>query len=273
MCKWPDEGDLIASVNFDYRSVQKGEAVTNNVQIFAVGGGGFTHPEDDSSGDALLEDRLLALVGFPENLRIGYIGHASDDNPIRIDAFHQRFKACASTKVLHLDADATAAKVFLADLDILYVGGGTTTAMLAHWHKVGIADAILAAAHRGLVLAGVSAGAICWFSELLLGTAEDGYALHRGLGLLAGSACPHFSNELPRRLAYETYVANGHLAAGLAIDDGVAVHICDGVVVEIIRARGETANAYFVKKNDNKVDVQPLVLGHHLEMIISDERV
>ena len=60
----------------------------------------------------------------------------------------------------------------MKNLDILYVGGGATAAMLAHWQKTGIAKALIAAANASLILSGVSAGAICWFSELLLGTAK-----------------------------------------------------------------------------------------------------
>ena len=165
---------------------------------------------------------------------------------------------------LPLEANLTDARGFLNDLDILYVGGGDTKQMLAHWEKTGISKILLEAAHGGVILSGVSAGAICWFSELLLGTANDGYTLHKGLGLLAGSACPHFNNEPPRKRAFEQQIANRHLAAGLAIDDGVAVHICDGIVTNIISARGASANAYFVKNDGNKVEVKPLDLGHQV---------
>ncbi len=244
--------------------------MTKPVQIFAVGGGGFTHPEDGWPEDSLLEDRLLDLAGPISRLQIGYIGHASNDNPTRIDAFHARFRDCAGTRVLYLDADRDGADTFLAGLDILYVGGGTTTAMLAHWRDTGIADAILEAAGHGLILGGVSAGAICWFSELLLGTAEDGYNLHAGLGLLAGSACPHFTNEPERRQAFERQVANGHLAAGIAIDDGVGVHICDGVVTEVVRARGAVANAYSVSRHNKGVAIHPLDPGYRMGMFRSD---
>ena len=136
--------------------------------------------------------------------------------------------------------------------------------MLAHWQKTGICEILLEAAYGGVILSGVSAGAICWFSELLLGSAKDGYTLHKGLGLLAGSACPHFSNEPPRKRAFEQKIAKRHLAAGIAIDDGVAIHICDGIVTNIFRARGASANAYFVKSNRNKIEVKPLDLGHQV---------
>jgi dipeptidase E len=234
------------------------------VQIFAVGGGGFTHPEDNYPHDTILEDHLLALAGPIAKVRIGYIGHASNDNPTKIDTFYKRFDSCANITTLPLEANLAEARVFLNDLDILYVGGGATKKMLAHWQKIGICKILIEAAHGGLILSGVSAGAICWFSELLLGSAKEGFTLHKGLGLLAGSACPHFSNEPPRKRAFEQQIANGRLAAGLAIDDGVAIHICDGIVTNIVSARGALANAYFVSNNLNKVEVKPLDLGHQV---------
>ncbi len=234
----------------------------NPVQIFAVGGGGFTHSEDNCQNDAVLEDHLLALAGPTAEVRIGYIGHASNDNPAKIEMFYKRFDRCAKITTLPLEANPSEARSFLNDLDIIYVGGGATKKMLAHWKKTGICKILLEAAHGGVILSGVSAGAICWFSELLLGSAKDGYTLHKGLGLLAGSACPHFNNEPPRKRAFEEKIAQRHLAAGLAIDDGVAIHICDGIVKNIISARGASANAYFVKSNQNKVEVTPLDLGH-----------
>jgi len=234
------------------------------VQIFAIGGGGFTHPADNFPHDAILEDYLLDLVGPIAEVSIGYIGHASNDNPAKIEMFHKRFDRCANITTLPLEANLTDARGFLNDLDILYVGGGATTEMLAHWQKIGICKILIEAARGGLILSGVSAGAICWFSELLLGSANDGYSLHKGLGLLAGSACPHFSNEPPRKRAFEQQIANGRLAAGLAIDDGVAIHICNGVVTNIISARGASANAYFVRSNRSDVEVKPMDLGHQV---------
>ena len=236
----------------------------NPVQIFAVGGGGFTHPEDNYPHDAILEDHLLALAGPMAKIRIGYIGHASNDNPAKIDTFYKRFNGCANITSLPLGANLAEARVFVDDLDILYVGGGTTKEMLDHWKKTGIDKILIQAANSGLILSGVSAGAICWFSELLLGSANDGYALYKGLGLLAGSACPHFSNEPPRKRAFEQQIADGRLAAGLAIDDGVAIHICDGIVTNIINARGAEANAYFVRNNRNKLEVEPIEVGHQV---------
>jgi len=239
-------------------------SVGTRVQIFAVGGGGFTDPEGVCADDRRLEDYLLALAGPVSRLRIGYIGHASNDDPVRVAAFHHRFQYCTSTTILNLNATAADAGAFLEKLDIIYVGGGRTTMMLDHWRETGIAEELLAAADRGVILSGVSAGAICWFSDLLLGTAEDGYDCYPGLGLLGGSACPHYINEPPRRAAYDSHIASGQLAAGLAIDDGVGVLISGGVVIDIVRARADAGNAYYVVPHQTGVDVQPLQAGHCL---------
>ena len=85
----------------------------NPVQIFAVGGGGFTHPEDNYPHDAILEDHLLALAGPIAKVRIGYIGHASNDNPAKIDTFYKRFDSCANITTLPLEAHLAEARVFL----------------------------------------------------------------------------------------------------------------------------------------------------------------
>ena len=235
------------------------------VQIFAVGGGGFTHSQESDGRDALLEDRLLALVGPTAKLKIGYIGHANNDRADRLTAFYARFTGCARTTHLPMTANVAMAQDFLQDLDILYVGGETTTAMLSHWRKTGIADLLLAAARQGLVASGVSAGAICWFSDLLLKTGDDCFEHRKGLGLIAGSACPHFSSEPARKQAFEAAIASRQLQSGIAIDDGVGVHIINGVVAEIVRARS-SGSAYLLAPDSDMNTHQPLKHGHRLGM-------
>jgi peptidase E len=239
------------------------------VQIFAVGGGGFTHSQEGGGRDALLEDRLLALVGPVAKLKIGYIGHANNDRADRLTAFYARFAGCKRTTHLPITAGAAMAQDFLQDLDILYVGGGATTAMLSHWHKSGIVDLLVAEIHSGLVVSGVSAGAICWFSDLLLKTEdacfEPQFEHRKGLGLIAGSACPHFSSEPARKQAFEAAIASRQLQSGVAIDDGVGVHIINGVVAEIVRARS-SGSAYLLASDGGMNTHQPLTQGHRLGM-------
>ena len=222
-----------------------------SIRIYAIGGGGFTQLDTAPNSDAMLEDYLLTLVpDVPELPKIGYVGHANGDNPNRISAFYARFLGCAETSHLPLGADASTARDFAADLDIIYVSGGSTKQMLQRWRNTGLSEIFSEAGRRGVILAGVSAGAICWFSELLLGSADDGFVQVPGLGLIAGSACPHYDSEPERRDAYDKAIVAGSLEPGIAIDDGVAVHIMAGQICRIIRARH--GHAVFVKAGQDE---------------------
>ena len=233
-------------------------------QVFAIGGGGFTQSDDGWFADSLLEDTLVAIAGPPAQVRIGYCGHANNDNANDIIAFHERFKNCSKTLHLPITADANVAKFFLSSIDILYVGGGATSKMLLHWQSTGIDKALISAAHDGLVLAGVSAGAICWFDELLLTTEDNKFGLFSGLGLLPGSACPHYHNEPWRKKSFDNHILKGHLAPGIAIDDGVAVHVINGRVHNIIKARNVGEKAYFVNRKNGKISSKLLKEGQKL---------
>ena len=87
----------------------------------------------------------------------------------------------------------------------------------------------------------------------------------RGLGLIAGSACPHFSSEPARKQAFEAAIASRQLQSGIAIDDGVGVHIINGVVAEIVRARS-SGSAYLLAPDGGMNTHQPLTHGHRLGM-------
>ena len=100
----------------------------------------------------------------------------------------------------------------LLSQDVIFVGGGSVANMVAVW-RVHELDRILRAAYQaGVVLSGVSAGAICWFES---GTTDSfGIRLRpftAGLGLLAGSYCPHYSSEPARRPTFQSLVADGTL--------------------------------------------------------------
>jgi dipeptidase E len=117
----------------------------------------------------------------------------------------------------------------------------------------------------GTVLVGFSAGAICWFSEGLSDAWSDRLGPLAGLSLLAGSFCPHYSNEPERRPAFHRLVTSGDIAAGLGIDEGAAVHFRDSRAGAVATARAQ-ANAYRVASSNGIVletalDVERISLG------------
>lgn len=226
--------------------------MSTSINIVAVGGGGFTHNQDPQ-----LEDYVLTLCNTTSP-KIGFIATASDESPVKIARFHDRFSSTAfqSSHLERLDNSDETADWVLSQ-DIIYVGGGNTKNMLSRWQQHGFQDTLLQAARNGVILCGVSAGAVCWFEVALSDSAGDGLNPLKALGFIKGSCCPHYSTEVHRQKVFEQLVSSGELPTGIAIDDGVAVHICDGEVVKTVSAR-PGASAYQVKSQSEGAETTVL---------------
>jgi peptidase E len=163
--------------------------------------------------------------------RIGVLTTAVGDDPVAVARARAWFEGDGAT-VGHLtlfpmpNADP---EDFLLSQDLIFVGGGSVANMLAVWRVHRLDDIMRAAWQAGVVLAGVSAGAICWFDG---GTTDsfgpDLRSFTDGLGMLAGSYCPHYDSEPGRRPLFTSLIAAGGLPAGIACDDGAGAHFIDG---------------------------------------------
>jgi dipeptidase E len=130
--------------------------------------------------------------------------------------------------------------------DVILVGGGNTANMLAVWRVHGFDRILREAWERGIVLAGWSAGMICWFEAGVTDSFGPQLAgLRDGLGFLPGSACPHYDGEELRRPVYERLVREEGFPAGLAVDDGVGAYFAGTELREIVTARDD-AGGYLV---------------------------
>ncbi len=130
--------------------------------------------------------------------------------------------------------------------DAIFVSGGNTANMLAVWRVHGFDRILREAWEQGIVLAGSSAGMICWFEAGVtdsFGPQLEG--MRDGLGFLPGSACPHYDGEERRRPVYQELVANG-FPPGLAADDTAALHFVGTELREVVAAR-EGACGYRVE--------------------------
>jgi len=189
-------------------------------RILAIGGVQLA----PGSVDWPLHRFLLDLSGR-ERPRICLLATAGGENPAGIASFYATFARHADPT--HLDLfGRTVADVggFLLDQDVIYVAGGNTANMLAIWRLHGVDRALRAAWEGGVVLAGWSAGANCWFD----GSVTDSFGLDLaplkdGLKFLPGSFCPHYDSESLRRPRYEELVGGGTLPDGFAADDGVGL--------------------------------------------------
>jgi peptidase E len=177
---------------------------------------------------------------------MAFIGTASDDDPLKIERFRTRF-ADVALSLVHLPMTLTAAQLArnLKQVDLVYVGGGDTEKMVNAWRRDGWADVLSKACQSGVILAGVSAGAVCWFDTYLFRSGKGIMRPLPGLGLIPMGACPHYSSETDRRAALHAAVNAETMPASVAIDDGVAVAFENGHPTRVCIAQ-EGAGAYMV---------------------------
>lgn len=200
-----------------------------------MGGGGFQMEPHNP----LLDDHLLSIARERSGRaqpRICLIPTATADDPALIADFERLFAPRAETHVLRLfqRSDEDLAATVLGH-DAVYVTGGNTANMLALWRLHGLDVALRAAWNAGVVMAGMSAGAICWFESCT----TDSFGptlrpLHGGLGILDGSLSPHYHGEEQRRPLCLGLVADGVLPPGYAVDDGVALVFHDRAIADVV---------------------------------------
>ena len=208
-------------------------------------GGGMLMPRDAAP---LQVKYAMELTGRPRP-KLCVLNTAVGDDP---NAYLRVYDRLAETqaRVRHLALfpmpNVADPEDLLMSQDVIFVGGGSVANMVAVWRVHGIDEILRKAWQAGIVLAGSSAGGICWFE----GGTTDSFgiklrAFTDGLAMLAGSFCPHYNSEAERRPLYQRLVADGALPAGIACDDGAAAHFIDETLGEQVSDR-PGAHAFLV---------------------------
>jgi peptidase E len=141
--------------------------------------------------------------------------------------------------------------------DAIVAGGGNTLNMLAIWKAQGI-DALLRKAYEeGIVLAGGSAGSLCWFTGGYTDSRPRELSLMTCLGFLDYSHSPHYNDGTPRKRLYREAILKGILPPGYACDDGAGLLFIDGELSESVTIDPESKN-YHVYVEDGKLKEDPL---------------
>jgi dipeptidase E len=225
-------------------------------RILVSGGGGFTTSVQD-----LPLDHLLLQLADVESPRICLLPTASGDPEDQIHRFYATFRDADAT-LCHLslfrlgnDRSVPPAEQLLAQ-DVIYAGGGSMVNLLALWSAHELGEALAEAWRRGVLLCGVSAGAMCWFEGGV--TRSHGPPRPaRGLGLLPGSLSVHDDVDPQRAAAYRDALLAGTLDGGYALDDGVGLLFEDSGPPRAYSAR-PTAGARRVSVSDGRLQEQSL---------------
>lgn len=224
-------------------------------QIFGVGGNFFV----DAWERPLLQLQLLSLTDAVEP-RICYLGTAGGDHPADIDQFYSQLNRhrvrLTHLKLFEPHTDRFA-DWFLGH-DIVYVGGGATRNLMTLWRDWGVIDALRTAWHAGVVLAGTSAGAICWFEGCITDSLPERLLPLSCTGFLRGSACTHYDSRPDRPGRFRHFLQNGDIPGpGIATDNHTALYYRGTQLHEVVTAK-PGKQAYRLEVVDGMVTETPL---------------
>lgn len=207
--------------------------------IVAVGGGEIGRIEVLPDGslrqtevETTLIDKFIADATGKPHPKMLFVGTATNDKVTYLEVIREHFVnriGCASVEPLNLvserlSEDEIREKVFSSD--IIYVGGGDTTSMLKIWKQQGFDKILFEAYQKGIVLSGISAGAICWFDfydNMDDITDIEDLDIIPGLSFVKGFGVPHYnqlSDDEKRRINLKLVEKGLH---GWTIDDCVAL--------------------------------------------------
>lgn len=201
-------------------------------RILAIGGGEIKNRE------TLMIDEYIAgeaKKAAGDRRACGlFVPTASHDCMPYYNTFHKVYTGLFDIKTdvaltVRQDFDSEKMKAKFEKADFLYVGGGNTVFMLEHWRKTGLLQYIREAYERGVLIAGLSAGAICWFDEMYSDSVVEGeYAMYPGLGWIKGKISPHYDE---RMLDFDDIVLYNRFRAW-GIESNAAVEFLDGQPVK-----------------------------------------
>lgn len=235
-------------------------------QIVALGGGMFSMEPDNG----LLDKYILDLVP-KERPKICFMGTASHDGKEYLDMFNNFFKnqQCEPSH-LSLTHPPKDIEAFIMDKDIIHVGGGNTTLIIDTWKKFGVDKIMKKAWEAGIILTGMSAGAICWFDDGITNPSPGVLTRLPCLGLLNGSFCPHYDDRAELKSAFHKLILEGIIEEGYGVEDGAAVHFVGNEPIRVITSR-PGVTAYKVRKVRNKITdtpMKPVYLGKESDVEI-----
>jgi dipeptidase E len=217
---------------------------TDRRRIVAMGGGGFSTKE----GDPALDRYVLGVSERPYP-RICLLPTAGGDAEEQIQRFYRAYHdlPCEPThlSLFRLGTRPVDLSAVLLAQDVIYVGGGSLLNLLAIWRAHGLDSILRTAWERGVVLSGISAGSMCWFSAGV----TTGYGHPRaveGLGFLPASNSVHHHSEPERRPCFHEAVRTELAPPGYAVDDGVGLLFAGTDLAEVVSAR-PGAGAWWVE--------------------------
>jgi len=217
-------------------------------KIFIYGGG---------SGSTQAFIKYTAELTGKKKPKICYIPTASGDNTRGIIRWYEQ---CADLEIephvlrvwIASPNQKESWEEILTGMDAIIVGGGNTLNMIAIWKAQEIDLALKHAYEKGVVLAGGSAGSLCWCEGGTTDSRPKELSLVEGLGFLKYSHCPHYDTEVKRRPLYHKNILTGKLGDGYACDNNSGILFVDGKAVKAV-SLDDQHHSYYVFEKEGKI--------------------
>lgn len=197
--------------------------------IIAIGGGELRYLETFE-----IDQKIVKLTGvdYPKALFIPTASHESERYIQCFEAIYGEKLGCEveTLYLLSTRLDQQQIRHQILSVDLIYVGGGDTEFMMQTWETYGVDNYLREAYEQGVVLAGLSAGAICWAesgysdSDSFKTEEEWEYKFVKGLGLIEAVICPHYDEK--ERGSFDKAIRNQQ-GIGIALENNVAYVIQD----------------------------------------------
>tara|TARA_B100002019_G_scaffold52887_1_gene45092 strand:+ start:204 stop:884 length:681 start_codon:yes stop_codon:yes gene_type:complete len=220
----------------------------HNKNIVAIGGGGFGR----SLGSLEIEKYIISLTS-KKRPKVCFIPTASGDNSLYKLNFYRAFSKlnCITSHIDFFSRTENLEEKVLSQ-DIIYVGGGNTKSMLAVWKEWNLHIILKNAYKKGIVMSGVSAGAICWFDKGITDSFAKELNIIKCLGIVNGIACPHFDEEKDREPYVNDVIRREIIESCICIEGNCALHIKDeSEYISVDFGNGK--NCFLVSKHENNL--------------------
>ena len=216
--------------------------------IVAIGGGGFGR----SLGNLKIEKYIVSLVNKKVS-KICFIPTASGDNDLYKLNFYRAFSKL-NCETSHIDFFSRTEELEekILSQDIIYVGGGNTKSMLAVWRDWNLNLILKKAYENGIVMSGVSAGAICWFEKGITDSYAKNLEILNCLGFVKGIACPHFDEEKEREPYVNELINRDIISSCICIEGYSALHINNKNEMKTINF-GDNKKCFKLFRENNKL--------------------
>ena len=204
--------------------------------------------------------KYIADLTHKPNPKVCFIPTATGDSPNSILTWYNNceelpMRPYVMRTFINSNTSPKSFEEIIMSMDAIIVGGGNTLNMIAIWKAQGIDVALRKAYDSGIVLAGGSAGSLCWFNGGSTDSRPEELTIVEGLGFLNFSHSPHYLREVKRRPLYHELIMSGKLKAGYACDDLAGLLFVNGEVKKSISLDSDNKN-YFVSVKEGVIHEQ-----------------